>query len=205
MKKVILEGRDFNRLIAATKGFVGKDDRRPIYRYIKLDVEKSMTRGGLVTAAACDGYRLSVERARAVQPVDESFSCYIPVCRNMPANSFVSIELVKVGRENDVLIRCEDMIFGCRQPKCKEEFVNYEKFFDAKVAFRVAFRPEYLKKALAAAEASTGNVMAPLVFEFNSPRDPCYIKTGSRRENLKMVLPMRIEDGVAYEGTESTD
>lgn len=146
MKKVVLEGRDFNRLIAATKSFIGKDDRRQIYKYIKLDVEKSMTRGALVTAAACDVYRLSVERARAVQPVDESFSCYIPVCRNMPANSFVSIELVKVGRENDVLIRCEDMIFGCRQPKCKEEFVNYEKLFDAKVAFRVAFRPEYLKK-----------------------------------------------------------
>lgn len=47
--------------------------------------------------------------------------------------------------------------------------------------------------------------MAPLVFEFNSPRDPCYIKTGERRENLKMVLTMLIEDGVAYEGTESTD
>ena len=32
MKKVVLEGRDFNRLIAATKGFIGKDDRRPIYK-----------------------------------------------------------------------------------------------------------------------------------------------------------------------------
>lgn len=55
MKKVTLEGRDFNRLIAATKGFVSKGDFRPIYRYIKIDVEKASTPGGRVTAAACDG------------------------------------------------------------------------------------------------------------------------------------------------------
>lgn len=42
MKEVILEGREFNRLIAATKGFISKTDRRPIYRYIKIDVEKSI-------------------------------------------------------------------------------------------------------------------------------------------------------------------
>ena len=73
MKRVVLEGKDFNRLIAATKSFIGKDDRRQIYKYIKVDVLRATgpLDNGLVTAAACDGYRLSVERARAVFVVDD--------------------------------------------------------------------------------------------------------------------------------------
>lgn len=201
MKKVTLEGRDFNRLIAATKGFIGKDDRRSIYKYIKFDVEKASTPGGCVTAAACDGYRLSVERARAVFAVDETFSCYIPPCARVPQKAFVEIEL----KDNDVLIRVEDRIFGCRQPKSKEEFVNYEKFFQEDVKFRVAFQPEYLERAISAAKASVGNVRAPVVLEFRDHRSPVFFKTGQNRENLKMVLPVRIEDGVEYEETESTD
>ena len=201
MKRVVLEGRDFNRLIAATKGFIGKDDRRQIYKYIKLDVEKASTPGCCVTAAACDGYRLSVERARAVFAVDEAFSCYIPPCARVPQKAFVEIEL----KDNDVLIRVEDRIFGCRQPKSKEEFVNYEKFFQEDIKFRVAFQPEYLERALSAAKASVGNVRAPVVLEFRDHRSPVFFKTGQNRENLKMVLPVRIEDGVEYEETESAD
>lgn len=201
MKRVVLEGKDFNRLIAATKSFVGKDDRRPIYRYIKLDIEKADTRGGRVTAAACDGYRLSVERARAAFAVEEAFSCYIPPCARVPQKAFVEIEL----KDDDVLIRVEDKIFGCRQPKSKDEFVNYEKFFEEDVKFRVAFQPEYLEKALAAAKASVGNVRAPVVLEFRDYRSPVFFKTGQNRENLKMVLPVRIEDGVEYEEAESAD
>ncbi len=201
MKRVVLEGRDFNRLIAATKGFISKDDRRPIYKYIKFDVEKASTPGCCVTAAACDGYRLSVERARAVFAVDEAFSCYIPPCARVPQKAFVEIEL----KDNDVLIRVEDKIFGCRQPKSKEEFVNYEKFFQEDVKSRVAFQPEYLERALLAAKASVGNVRAPVVLEFRDHRSPVFFKTGQNRENLKMVLPVRIEDGVEYEETESAD
>ena len=203
MKRVVLEGKDFNRLIAATKSFIGKDDRRQIYKYIKVDVLRATgpLDNGLVTAAACDGYRLSVERARAVFTVDETFSCYIPPCARAPQKAFVEIEL----KDNDVLIRVEDRIFGCRQPKSKEEFVNYEKFFQKDVKFRVAFQPKYLERALSAAKASVGNVRAPVVLEFRDPRSPVFFKTGQNRENLKMVLPVRIEDGVEYEETESTD
>lgn len=203
MKRVVLEGKDFNRLIAATKSFIGKDDRRQIYKYIKVDVLRATgpLDNGLVTAAACDGYRLSVERARAVFVVDEAFSCYIPPCARVPQKAFVEIEL----KDNDVLIRVEDRIFGCRQPKSNEEFVNYEKFFQEDVKFRVAFQPEYLERALSAAKASVGNVRAPVVLEFRDHRSPVFFKTGQNRENLKMVLPVRIEDGVEYEETESAD
>ena len=203
MKKVTLEGRDFNRLIAATKGFVSKVDRLQIYKYIKVDVRRATgpLDNGLVTAAACDGYRLSVERARAVFTVDETFSCYIPPCARVPQNAFVEIEL----KDNDVLIRVEDRIFGCRQPKSKEEFVNYENFCQEDVKFRVAFQPEYLERALSAAKASVGNVRAPVVLEFRDHRSPVFFKTGRNRENLKMVLPVRIEDGVEYDETESAD
>lgn len=188
MKTVILEGKDFNRLIQATKAFISGTDRRPIYHYIKLDVDAESKR---VTAAACDGYRLSVERAKAYE-ANENFSVYIFPISKQPAKSFVTIEL----HEKDVLIRCGERIFGCRQPKCAEGFLDYEKFFSEETTFRVGFNHKLLKDALAAAEASVGNVMAPLIFEFKSPSTPCFIKTGGKRENLKMVLPVRISDGV---------
>lgn len=58
--KAKINSTDFNRIIAATKGFVGKDDFRPLYKFIRLEF---CAADSVVTAVAVDGYRISVEHS----------------------------------------------------------------------------------------------------------------------------------------------
>lgn len=187
MKKAIVETNDFNRLIAATKAFISKSDQRLTYQHIRLDFSaKSAT----VTAAACDGYRLSVERAPAYD-VEEDFTVYVRPCMKLPAKSVVVIEL----SDKDAILRCNGNIMGCEQPD--GEFLDYEKFFEKKPnAHRYGFNARFLLDAVAAARDSLGSKLSasnPIILEFTGPQDPAFIFTDNGK-NMKMVLPVRIND-----------
>lgn len=71
--KAIINTREFNHLIAATKAFVDAHGERPLYRFIKLEFSAKNKR---VTAVALDAFKMAVENA-ALDECDEDFSAYI--------------------------------------------------------------------------------------------------------------------------------
>lgn len=186
MKKAVLTTNDFNRLIYTTRDFITPVGK-PCYRYIKLDVDAEKQR---ITAAACDGYKLSVERAPC--EADESFSLYIKPIAKLPTKEQVTIELL--GK--DVLIRCAGNIIGFEQPELKDPFMNYEQFFKEKeCAFRIGFDPRLLMQTVSAARTSIGQGQVAIL-EFMGPRDPVFIRD-KKGDNLRMVLPVRIKEDTA--------
>lgn len=173
---------DFNRMIAATKNFVGTGDAKKAHQYIRLEFNAADSR---VTAIAVDGYRMSVEHA--VCECDEDFNAYIRSSVRLPLGQYADLTL----RDGEAVIRCGDFIFGYRQPE--GEFLEWEKALPAAPTLRIGFNGNYLLSALQAAKLSAGNVFKnPIVLEFRGPLEPVIFRTN--REDIKMVLPVRIKE-----------
>lgn len=179
--KAKINSNDFNRLIAATKSFVTKQDYKKLYQYIRLEFSAA---DSIVTAVAVDGYRLSVEHA--VCECDEDFAAYVNPNTHLPHNDEAALEVVN----NELIIRCGGSIFGCRQTA--GEFLDWEAAIPSgEPKFRIGFNGNYLLSALQAAKVSCGSFKEPVVLEFRSPVEPVILRTN--KNDIKMVLPVRIQ------------
>lgn len=179
--KAKITSNDFNRLVAATKDFVSKNDWRKLHRYIRLEFSAA---DSSVTAVAVDGCRLSAEHS--VCWCDEDFTAYINANTHLPRGMDATIE----NTGNEAIIRCGDFIFGC--PQKGGEFLDWQKVIPTgEPTFRIGFNGNYLLSALQAAKASCGGLKEPVVLEFRGPCDPVLLRTN--KEDIKMVLPMRIK------------
>ena len=188
MTTAILESKDFNRLIAATKDFIAPFSSKPkslYHRYIKLDVDADKK---VITAAGVNGYALSVERAPLTFS-NESFSVYILPLPRFPIHTLTTIDLT--GK--DAIIRNDGKIYGFEQPEYKEPFINYEQFFKRlPYTVRIGFDPKLLTAALKAEEVSTGRERESII-ELSGPVSPCFIRSKDDK-SLRMVLPVRIKE-----------
>lgn len=183
----IIETKNWNRIINATKKFTSTSGGNPTHRCIRLDFRINSSS---VTAVALDGYRMSIEHSICFG-VDEDFSCYIkPDMPKCPA----AIKQVKVELQADkVFIEYGDAIVGCKQPK--GEFLDYNKIYADTTAkepiYKIGFNADYLIDALQSAKASNGgSFREPVILELRSPTAPIILKTGG--ENIKVVLPIRL-------------
>lgn len=185
MKRAIIDSETMNRLIAATKDFVVPESyTREIYKYIQLRFDSEHN---TITAAACDGFRLSVETGTALE-IDEDFIAYIRPNYRFPKKTEVLISL----EGEEVIIRCNGNITGCAQ--IKGDFLNYEAFGNdrQKVTFRIAMNPKYLMDAVKAAKVSLKpGSSGPVILEFVNPDAPAYVVT-NEGNGFRMVLPIRM-------------
>lgn len=173
---------NFNRVIAATKNFVDTSGRRPAHALIRLEF---FAEDHCMTAIAVDGFRMSVETS--VCECDEDFTAYVHGGIRLPRGQ----EAVVNVSNDEALIRCGGLIFGCKQPS--GEFLDWKNVLPGPPDFKIAFNGNYLLSALQAAKASCGNTLRePVVLEFRGPLDPVIIQTGQK--NIKMVLPVRIRE-----------
>lgn len=179
--KATIFSNDFNRIIDATKDFVGQDERRGVHRFIRLEFSKSYSN---VKAIAVDGYKLSIEHA--VCDCDEDFVAYINANTKLPRNINATIEMV----ESDVIIRCGDFIFGSPQPT-NSAFLDYNKVIPTdEPVFSICANGNYLISALKAAKVSCGNSFKnPVVLEFHGEEKPIILRTNDN--DIKLVLPIR--------------
>lgn len=184
--KAHIAAASLKRLIQATHGFVGKDDSKPVHRYIRLEFSKEFS---LVTAISVDGYRMSVEHA-SCDP-DEDFVAYIkaniPPCHK---SSWATIEV----KDRICYINIDGNITGYQQPE--GDFIDWKSVLgdtaNKPKEYRVGFNGDLLLSALQAAKASVGNVFrSPIILEFRGPLDPALIKTN--KDDYKMVMPVRLK------------
>lgn len=179
-----IKSNDFNRAVSAAKEFASKDPNRLYHTYIRLEF---CAADSCMTAVAVDGYRMSVEHA--VCQCEKDFVTYIHPSIKLPKHLDAIIE----SKENETIIRCDGIIFGCSTPKGQDHFLDWRKALPAEPTFRIAFNPEYLMDALKAAKVSrTGKPRDPVVLEFGAPNNPVVFRTG--KDNIKMVMPIRIKD-----------
>ena len=119
---------DFNRIIAATKDFVGQSVNKKLHTYIRLEFRSDEQR---VTAIAVDGYKMSVEHA--VCECDEDFNAYVRSNVKLPSGLNAIFEI----QDGEVIIRCGEFIFGYQQPE--GEFLNWEKVLPEQPTFKIGF------------------------------------------------------------------
>lgn len=185
-----IETNDFNRLINASKGFCAPpssviNSTYNFTRYIMLQFDAE---NNVVTAVALDGVRLSVEHA-VISNCETSFSAYINPSIKLPRNEIATIVL----NDNELTIRCNEVICGIMQPNFKEKF-NYRKILpENEPVYRIGFNADYLLKALQAAKASVnGAFKSPVILEFRTPSTPIVLRTNN--EDIKLVCPVRLKD-----------
>lgn len=181
--KAKIFSNDFNRVVAATKGFVGKDPRRSLHQFIRMEF---CAADSSVTAVAVDGYKMSVEHA--VCECDENFVAYINASTRLPRWEYATIEVVG----SDAIIRCGDFIFGC--PQNGGEFLDWRTVIPkGESSFRIGVNGNYLLTALQAAKVSCGSSFKkPVVLEFRGELSPILLRTNE--DDIKMVLPIRIKN-----------
>ena len=181
--KARLFSDDFNRIIAATKGFVRKDMLKVLHHFIRLEF---CAANSSVTAIAVDGYKMSVEHADC--KCDEDFVAYINASTKLQRGMEATIEIV----DNDAIIRCGEFIFGC--PQKEGEFLDWEKALPQEEAsFRIGVNGDYLLTALQAAKTSCGNrFRRPVVLEFRGELAPILVRTNEN--DIKMVMPVRLKN-----------
>lgn len=183
--KATINAKDFNRLIAATKGFVELNNKHPLLSFIRLEFSASSSQ---VTAVALDGYKMSVETA-VLSSCDKDFIAYVRSNIKLPSreNLYAQIELI----DGELIIRCEGFMFGYLQPDT-DKWVDWKKAIPKDdVQYKIVFNGNLLLSALQAAKASCGNSLSkPITLEFRNPLQPIVLRTNE--EDIKMILPMRV-------------
>lgn len=182
--KAIINTREFNRIIAATKAFVDVHGERPLYRFIKLNFSAKNKR---VTAIALDGFRMAVENA-ALDECDEDFIAYIGSNIKLPSRKDVYAHIELQG--NRLIVECEGLIYGCIQPTIEVSFDWRKVVPKGDARYKIAFNGDLLLSALQAAKVSCGGkYQQHITLEFRSPLEPIILRTNE--EDIKLVLPMR--------------
>jgi len=188
---------EFNRLITATKKFVGASMAKEVHQWIRLDfceTEKA------ITASACDGHRLSVEKTQGTWAVEGTFTAYIRpnIGKLRKSRRFNVSEVVDLELCGDrLLIEYKGSIHGFKQP-CGEGF-DHQKAIDdstqSDVVYRIGFNPRYLVDALQSFDTPS-TLREAIVLEFRDPQKPAFIKM--RGFGDRMVLPVRLKEGCDY-------
>lgn len=187
MKSAKICTNDFNRLISATKNFTGARLADSCHHFIKLEFHAEESQ---VTAAALDGYRLSVEHS-VISDCNEDFVAFVKSNIRLPSGKYASISLEDDGKE--AVIRCDGFSFGYTQPQ-DDNFDWQRAIPTSEVKYKIAFNGNYLLSALQAAKVSLGNSFKePVVLEFRSEREPVVLRTN--KHDIKMVLPVLIREG----------
>lgn len=187
MKSATIFSNDFNRIISATKDFVGGKYSRTENQYIKLEFDSKENK---VTATALDGYRLSVETA-IISDCDSDFVCYVKANVKLKSEIFATIEFDEENKE--AIIRCGEFSFGYNQPEIGEPFDWRKAIPESEIKYKIAFNGNYLLSALKAAKSSCGGSFQDrVVLEFRSNLEPIILRTGEN--NIKLVLPVRCRD-----------
>lgn len=185
--KASLNAKDLKRIIMATIGFVGENNRNSAMQYVRLEFSKEFSK---VTAVAVDGYALSIENAVCAN-VDEDFTTYIK--SNIPAFKSKYATAVIEVKDKICFIGIGGCITGYKQPD--GEFLDYKPVISSaekdSPALRIGFNGNLLLQALQAAKISAGDSFKqPVVLEFRGALEPVFLRTN--KEDLKLVLPMRI-------------
>ena len=179
--KAIMHGKDFNRLMAATKRFVSKQPGKKLIDWIRIEFCKE----NLVKAIASDGFKLSVEFSIATS-IDGNFICYVRPNIAKMKSRYIEVELVG----SKLLITSDDNIIGFNQPE--GEYIDYQQSIDnvneTKPKYSIAFNTVYLIETLKSVQATQPGRKICLL-EFRGEHEPALIKTDN--ENVKLVLPVR--------------
>lgn len=157
--KAIINTREFNRIIAATKAFVDAHGERPLYRFIKLEFSAKNKR---VTAVALDAFKMAVENA-ALDECDEDFSAYIGGNVKLPSRKDVYAQIELQG--DRLIVDCEGLIYGCVQPTIEG--------FDWGQAAKVSCGGKYKQH---------------ITLEFRSPLEPIILRTNEEDIKLIMPI-----------------
>ena len=184
MKKATMSAGALNRILEATKAFQSKNNRTPMYNYIRLEFHSEDDE---VIAIAVDGFRLSVEHA--VAKSEEDFTVYVHGNVKLPKNSTVEIEMT----DNEAIFRCDGYVFGYQQPNTDEkEYLDWKNIVQkGEPTFKIGFNGDYLLSALQAAKASVGGTYkTPVVLELYSCTEPVILRTN--KNDIKLVMPIRI-------------
>lgn len=186
--KAILEGKDFIKLVEATKRFAATTDTKPIHTWIRLEFTKEPNQ---VTAIAVDGYKMGFETVNCFD-LDENFVAYIKpgIKKPLKSQAYVVIELI----EKRLLISYDSDIVGYQQPD--GEFLDWKKTYagltENKVSYKIGFNVDHLIAALQSTKASVPDrLRMPAILEFRSPMEPLVIRTGDG--NVKIALPVRLK------------
>jgi DNA polymerase III sliding clamp (beta) subunit (PCNA family) len=180
--KAILKTEDLKRLIKATAKFISKDDNRQMLQWIQLNFNKdNMT----ATAAALDGYKLSIETALCFD-IDESFTAYIRPYLPVGAKDIYSkIELA----DERCLIDIGGRFTGYKQPK--GDFFNIEKFLaeteQKPVTSEVFLSRDFLVDALKSLYQEKYSRI-PVVIQLRDNLQPVSVKLG---KSTRFILPVR--------------
>ena len=188
MKTAYMNSSDFNRIMAAVKGFerrgINDIGGHSILEYICLEFDSKAQQ---VTAVACDGYRLSAEHA--VANCEESLICHIKHNVRFPNDRKIYIAM----RESldRVTLECDHVSVSYVQP-CGEYFNWRPRIPATPPNYSIAFNGNLLLDALKAAKISCGrSFKGPLVIEFRDSNDPIVIRTNE--DDIKLVLPLRMQ------------
>lgn len=188
MKSARILSDDFNRVIEATRNFVGVETvLNKSKSFIKLEFSAANNK---MTAIAVDGFRMSVESC-VISDCEKNFEAYIRPAVKLKRGRFAVIELDEDSKE--VNIRCDGFHFGYEQPE-KSDFDWVKALPSTPVQYRIGFNGNYLLQALQAAKVSCGgNFRKPVVLEFRSPNEPMLIRTNNG-EDIKLVMPIRLQE-----------
>lgn len=193
--KAIINTREFNRIIAATKAFVDAHGERPLYRFIKLEFSAKNKR---VTAVALDAFKMAVENA-ALDECDEDFSAYIGGNVKLPSRKDVYAQIELQG--DRLIVDCEGLIYGCVQPTI-EGFDWGKAVPRSDVRYKIAFNGDLLLSALRAAKISCGGKHSQCItLEIRGMSEPIILRTNE--EDIKLMMAMRIHPEPPKEGTKA--
>jgi len=180
--KAILKTEDLKRLIKATAKFISKNDNRQMLQWIQLKFDKEKL---TVTAAALDGYKLSIETVLAFD-LDESFTAYIRPYLPVGAKAMYSkIELT----DKICLIDIGGRFTGYKQPE--GDFYNTEKFLveteQLPITSEVALTRDFLIDALKSLQQDEFKRL-PVIIQIRDNLRPVSVKMG---KSTRYILPVR--------------
>lgn len=189
--KAVLNAQEFKRIIKNTKRFIRTSCRNnELMGWIYLQVDAGSK---TITATALDGHRISIEYASC--SAEESFNCYIKpdIPRISKFDNLVKLELdsshlyVQAGNTKTDYVQPEGEYFPV------EKMLNSIQAKTKKITFGVD--ADLLKDALKSVSKNDG-IRKIVEFDLYGPDDEIVIRSGrnGERENIKIVLPVRLRD-----------
>lgn len=183
--KAIIQGKNFNKLIDATKLFVSKNINDHFRTWIRIEFLKDKQG---VKAIAIDGYKLSIENSYC-DYVEDDFIIYVkPNIRKFHPKENLFIELD--GKR--AYIQENDDVIGFTQPTDASYF-DYAKLLqdikEQEVLFKISFNSQFLIDALRSAKVGSSDLNNMVTLEFRGNEKPVFIRTED--DNIKMILPIR--------------
>lgn len=170
MKKIIIETKKLKEMLESVKGACSKEDFRPIFKGILLEVE-----GKRLTMTACDGCVLFTNSCELIK--GDSFTTNIPI-----------FEIPKgAAEETEIELEEEYINFNFRNVRYSYkiligEFIDYKSYLRRISIFSIRFNSKLLIKALR-------NSKGIVEMYFAGDKDAVIIKEIQNEDNQKYVLP----------------